>query len=132
MRVRTLCVGAAVVLLAACAAPQGAGVDPAVAAAATEPLFCRGADQCQRYWRRAQLWVAKNSRWKIQTATDVLIETYGSPRSSTDRAYQVLREPGPGGVERIVIRSGCGNMFGCSTNELEVAAQFKTYVRAAD
>lgn len=118
-------------LLTACAT-QVPAIDPAIAAAAQEPLFCRGTDQCKRYWQRAQVWVAQNSYWKIQTATDVLIQTYNAVQGSTRRAYTVLKEPGSGEVERIMIRSACDNMFGCDVNEFEVAARFKAYVRAAD
>jgi len=124
---------ACVLALAGCASTQQLPtVDPDIAAIATEPLFCRGTEQCTRYWQRAQVWVARNSRWKIQTATDVLIETYGAGRTA-DRAYRVLREPGAGGVQRISIHSACGDyLFGCNTNELEQAAAFKLYVRMAD
>ena len=79
----------------------------------TPPLVCVGDDQCKLYWERAQVWVAKNSRWKIQVATGVLIETYNSVDGSTSNHYTLLREPQASGVERITMTTGCDNIFMC-------------------
>jgi len=37
---------------------------------------CSGEADCKAKWEAAQLWVVHNAGFKIQTATDVLIETY--------------------------------------------------------
>ena len=59
---------------------------------AYEPLVCVGQAQCQTAWRRAQLWLVANSRWKIQIATDVVIETYNGDPYTPFRHYVLTRE----------------------------------------
>lgn len=57
-------------------------------------------------WGRAQSWVALNSKLKIQTATDYLIETYG-PQASEGNinifAYQIVRTPLGGSRSKITV-----------------------------
>jgi hypothetical protein len=96
-----------------------------------EPLYCEGADECARYWRRAQVWVVTNSKWKIQTATDAVIVTHTPPSGDIYRAYQITREPLSGGREQIKIASGCANTFGCTTDESTMALAFKNYVKGS-
>jgi hypothetical protein len=115
--------------LAGCAATQQPE-DASIVAAANEPLVCESPEQCSLYWRRAQAWVAQNSRYKIQIATDTIIETYSPPQAAVHRAFRILRIPGNGKTERITIASGCANIFGCSTTEAQSAAAFKQYVRS--
>lgn len=121
---------AAAVLLAGCATQRV--VDPALKAAADEPLFCQGAEQCGNYWKRAQVWVATNSRWKIQNATDSVITTFTPVRSAVEPGFQITRLPVAGGLEQIKIASACANMFGCDPGQDSAAAAFKAFVRAAD
>ena len=116
-----------VLLLTACATP--AQVDPSTAAAANEPLVCGSKSQCDYYWQRAQAWVAQNSRYRVQSATDAVVSTYSPARGSTDYGFTVIREPRADGSARIVINMRCGNMFGCTQQPEEVAANFKRYVR---
>ena len=61
------------------------------------------------------MWVAKNSYWKIQVATDVMISTYNGTEHSTQNSYSLVREPLGDGRERITMRTGCNNIFGCTT-----------------
>lgn len=37
---------------------------------------CQGA-QCALMWQRVQTWVATNSRYRIQIATDSILQTFG-------------------------------------------------------
>ena len=94
-------------LLSGCAAQQ-----PAIY---TPPLECVGEPECKFFWERAQVWVAKNSYWKIQVATDVMISTYNAAPNSPHNSYSLVREPLGDGRERITMRTGCNNMFGCTT-----------------
>ena len=82
------------------------------------------------YWRRAQAWIANNSRMKIQIATDAIVETYNPPTGATYFAYRLTREPVGGAKERIWIRAWCGNMFGCEAHPAVPMWSFKRYVRA--
>lgn len=79
----------ATVMLGGCAAK----VDPALKAEAMKPLTCNDEKQCDFYWKRAQFWLANNSSWKIQTATDTLISTYNPSPNSPFLAYQVSKMP---------------------------------------
>lgn len=92
---------------------------------------CDGQEQCDAMWERAQVWVAQNSRLKIQTATNVLIETYGGRQHDTTLSMRVLKEPMGGGKYRIVFSGGCNNMFGCSPTTAEAGIVFNAYVNAA-
>ena len=94
-------------LLGGCVAQQ-----PAIY---TPPLECVGEPECKFFWERAQVWVAKNSHWKIQVATDVTISTYNGTEHSTYNSYSLVREPLGEGRERITMRTGCNNIFGCAT-----------------
>lgn len=123
-----IAISATIVILAGCATAKVAS--PEVQAAALAPLYCDGAEQCARYWRRAQIWVTNNSRWKIQTVTDAVIVTYTPPRSEVSRGFQITREPLSEGREQIKIASACANMFGCDTDAHRVALDFKNYVKA--
>ncbi len=112
--------------LAGCASQTP--LDPQVMALAERPLVCNDKAQCDRYWQAAQVWIAENSNFKIQTISDTLIQTYGPVSPDTDLAYTVMKVPQSGGANRIMIRAGCGNMFGCHPRPAEAAAKFKSYV----
>jgi hypothetical protein len=114
-------------LIAGCATPRQAS--PGLQAAAMAPLYCEGAEECSRYWRRAQVWVTTNSRWKIQTVTDSVIVTFTPSQGEVTRGYQVTKEPLSQGREQIKIASACANMFGCNTDAHQVALEFKNFVR---
>ena len=80
-------------------------------------------------WQRAQLWIAKNSEVKIQTATDVLIQTYGSDNTTTI-TYTVTREPTGIDSYAVEMQAGCGNWFGCSPKPPKVQiATFYEYIQ---
>ena len=78
---------------------------------ASRPI-CRNDADCKVKWDASQLWLAKNSPMKIQIATDVVLETYGSTRGKL--AFRVTKEPIGAGEYRIFAEAGCDNPFGCS------------------
>lgn len=106
-----------------------APVDPSIAAAANEPLLCSDKKQCDFYWQRAQIWVTQNSGYRIQSATDTIIATYGPSNSKVELAHQIVRIPNEDGSARITIASGCDNIFGCRPNKDVDTAAFKRYVK---
>lgn len=124
--IRAISAAATAALVTACAAPAP---DAATSALADEPLYCNGAEQCNLYWRRAQVWLANNSKYRIQSATDTVITTHGPSSGSIERAYQVVRMPMDAGREQITIASGCGNIYGCNTHQDSMAASFKRFVK---
>nr|WP_229655743.1 hypothetical protein [Pantoea sp. 201603H] len=114
-----------IILLSGCAAK----VDPALQAEAMKPLTCQDEKQCDLYWKRSQFWLANNSAWKIQTATDTLISTYNPTPNSPLLAYQVSKMPNENGSSQIFIKPFCDNIFGCRPNIYQAVVNFKTFVR---
>lgn len=92
---------------------------------------CQGKEQCDAAWESAQVWIAQNSRLKIQTATNVLIETYGSGQYDPTLSMRVLKEPIGSGNYRIVFSGGCNNMFGCQPNAFEAGIRFNAAIKTA-
>ncbi len=123
MKTTAMFAAAIMIGAAGCATPQQAAVAP------PPPLFCKVKDECELFWRRAQVWLAQNSSYRIQSATDTVISTHGPRRYSVDRAYRITRVPGPNGIDQILFESGCANLFGCSTNRFDDEVSFKRYVR---
>lgn len=123
MKTTTMLAAAITIGAAGCATPQQSAVAP------PPPLFCKAKDECDLFWRRAQVWLAQNSKYRIQSATDTVITTHGPTPHSIERAYQVTRIPGANGIDEITIESGCANIFGCTTDKIEREASFKRYVR---
>lgn len=96
------------------------------------PLTCKAPDECALYWRRAQVWLAMNSDYRIQSVTDTVITTHGPLPNAVERGYQVVRVPRANGRDQILITSRCANIFGCSTDRHERAASFKLFVRGGN
>ena len=92
---------------------------------------CDGEQDCNAKWEAAQLWVVHNAGFKIQTATNVLIETYNAVGGSSSIAARVTKEPLGGGRYKIVVRTFCDNMFGCTPVRWIAAFDFNRTVGAA-
>lgn len=116
-----------VATIAGCAAYQITPQQQSEYNRAMVPLTCTHKAQCDFYWQRAQVWIVQNSRYKIQTANDVLIQTYGS--DDYHPAYTVTRDAKMDGSARIRIDVACGDMFGCQPRPWEAANSFKDFVR---
>jgi hypothetical protein len=124
-----LAVAAAAAFLAGCA--NMADVPPADSEARV-PLTCASKPQCDAYWARAQAWIASHSAYKIQTATDAVIQTHGPIEWKPQLAYTVTREPKADGSARILINAGCYSPIGCTPSREQATIEFKRYVRDAD
>lgn len=97
---------------------------------AQRPIVCAGTDQCALWWRRAQLWIARNSGYKLQVISDTVLETYGARPGSTSWAFSATREPLGEGREQIELDPSCGSQPQCTQNALTLRADFSRYVRA--
>lgn len=106
-----------------------AGMQPKMSPEAKIPLICNGDEQCQLYWDRALFYVSSHSKYKIQTQTDSLIQTYSPINASTNLGYIINKEPLGNNSFRIWIRIWCDNIFGCYPKKNEEIIQFKKYVR---
>jgi hypothetical protein len=92
--------------------------------ALSRPLECNGAEQCAFMWRRIQAWVATHAGYKIQTATDVVVETYGASRYSTGWALRILRVPVTPGLDRFLFAASCGDSPRCAVTPGKLEAKF--------
>lgn len=119
----------ALVTLVGCA--TGPQYTDAERAAILAPVTCPTRPQCDLVWSRMQAWVATNSKWRIQLANEVAIQTYGpsmAGNSSTDTAYSLVRtERGDGGAT-ISIRAACANPFGCFPDPIDAIKSLKAAV----
>jgi hypothetical protein len=48
-----------------------------VKAVANQPITCQAGADCDAKWSRATAWIAQNSAYKVQTASDSIIQTMG-------------------------------------------------------
>ena len=111
-----------------------AGVSPEMQAVMDEyrrtiPTCTEGAE-CERLWGAAQVWVTQNAGYRIQTATDTVIETFGPLGSSTSLAARVVREYTGPEQYRIVITMGCANIFGCTPEPWGTSLAFNRHINS--
>lgn len=92
---------------------------------------CSNEKDCKAKWDAAQLWIVHNAGYKLQTVTDVLLETYNPGEYDTDLAVRVTKEPQGDGVYKIIVKAWCNNIFGCTPNALDAELDFNAKVGAA-
>jgi hypothetical protein len=119
----TLCV------LAAGCSTRGQ-VDPDVMQIATTPLTCSSQTECNMWWQRAQTWVTNHSHYRIEAATDSLIQTAGPDGGKRALAYQITTTPNSDGTATIGFAAHCDSSLGCKPNPWEAGADFKKFVRS--
>ena len=115
-----------VALLSACA--TGPQFTDAERASILTPISCASRSECDVIWSRLQAWVATNSTWRIQTANDVIIQTFGPGAQRTDVAYSLVRTPQSADSAIITIRAGCDNIFGCHPDPVDAIHRMKAAV----
>jgi hypothetical protein len=87
---------------------------------------------CKVEWQRAQLWLARHSVMKIQTATDVLLQTYNTDATdNSGYSFSVTKEPTDGSRYRVSIEIAChtGKWTGCDPKPDDVRDAFVYYVK---
>lgn len=92
---------------------------------------CNGEEDCTAKWEAAQLWIVHNAGYKLQTVTNVLLETYNPGEYETRLAVRATKEPAGNGTYKILVKTWCNNMFGCSPNQTDAALDFNLKVGAA-
>ena len=95
---------------------------------------CEGVADCTAKWDAAQLWIVKNAGFKLQTTTNVVLQTFGpstAAEDSTRLAVTVTREPEGASRYRIVAHVSCGNPFGCTPEPVPAVLDFNRTVSAA-
>ena len=118
-------------LLAGCA--TSTEIVTALEPARDMPSEVRCTDPCTDEWQRAQFWISTYSGWRMQTNTDVVIETFSPSEGSVRRGFSVTREPMGGGEYVIRLGQYCDNFLGCgSATDLEVEQAFLYYVQTGE
>lgn len=114
-------------MLAGCAMQQ---VDPAITAEAQRPLTCASKQQCDLYWQRAQAYINLHSAYKIQSATDTILVTYGPAGTSRNLAYKLTKIPNADGSATIDVVIACDDyIIGCSPKAPGETISLKRYIR---
>jgi hypothetical protein len=119
------------ILLAVLTGCATVGPDPQTLSQLQEPLICADKTECDFFWQRAQIWIANNSTYKIQTATDTIIETYGPMGTRVELAFRAIRIPNMNGSAQITLAAGCNNIFGCQPDKYQSILNFRAFVRGS-
>ncbi len=93
------------------------------------PIECTNTEECERLWRRAQAWVVEQSGFKVQIATNSIIQTFNAPSYSTGWAFTVVRSPISKTTERFVVSPSCGDAPLCRKSKYEMVAAFHATLR---
>lgn len=90
---------------------------------------CHSEKECEYKWSAARRWVINNAGMKLQHVENDFLETYNSGRNSAALAVRVVKEPISDGY-RIIVSTGCRNLFGCVPDSRESALDFNRTVNA--
>ena len=96
----------------------------------TQPV-CAHPRQCEAMWIAARDWITSTCGFKIQVATDNLLETYNSTDASTALACRVTKTPLPAGGYKFAATAGCDNIFGCGIPPLRAVQSFNDKLNAS-
>ncbi|MES1241775.1 MAG: SHOCT domain-containing protein [Acidobacteriota bacterium] len=131
MRPGLVLVAFAVFSFATAAPGKGGSITKLTKAEFEETIpVCEGEADCKAKWEAAQLWIVHNSAFKLQTATDVLLETFSPGRSDARLAARVTKEPLGGGRYRLLVSLWCNNIFGCVPDGWQAALAFNREIGA--
>jgi hypothetical protein len=104
--------------------PEQLAIEDQYLVNAQSPLTCADKAQCDLYWQRAEVWIAKNCAYRVHTENDNVISTYG-PDSSQGMAYIVTKTPDPDGSSTIDVEASNG--VDQHTGEI-LAGMLKTFI----
>lgn len=119
----------AILLIGGCAAIDNPQLDTALSTSknSTSDITCDNG--CKNEWERAQAWVMKHSKMKIQLVNDMMITTYNPIRNDPDYGFNITKEPLGNNRYKITMDLGNANMFGGKPKPLEVKSLFNYYVQ---
>lgn len=93
---------------------------------ATDSVSCK--IPCDVEWQRAQDWLAKHSKWSIQSVADTAIQTEYPTHGEPSYGFSVTRLPDRSGGYVIRMYMGCGNRSGCDVNPSRIKNAFYLYI----
>jgi hypothetical protein len=116
------CTGACSFFAPPTSAPPETSAPPA-------PIYCRVGADCDAKWSRAAGWIATNSRWRIQSQSDTVVQTSASTDGSLSPSFTVTKiattDPS---VYQIVFEGSCDSIFRCEPTVAESRAKFAAFV----
>jgi hypothetical protein len=120
-------------LLAILAIAVGAGACSTFAPQASAPpapINCRAGADCDAKWSRAVNWIVTNSRWKIKSQSDTIVQTESnSVDGSLSPSFTVKKvATADPSVYQIVFDGGCDNLIRCEPTVAESRARFAAFV----
>jgi uncharacterized protein YceK len=94
--------------------------------------YCQGEEECKQKWAAAQVWVSQNIRYRVQMATDSIIQTMGPSRypDQTLTAATVTKEPIGGGKYKITSKMSCYSMIVCAPDPFQATLAMNDYINA--
>ena len=126
----TITIICSALLLTSCATTPSADIQMKRAELERTTPICSDEKDCAAKWDAAQLWIVHNSGFKLQTTTNVLLQTYNATGGSPSIAVQVTKEPLGGGKYKLAVQISCDNIFGCVPNQWDAALNFNNTVSA--
>lgn len=133
-RLLTALCGCALVLLGGCASrlpfERNFDLTSAEMQALDRPLECVGEVACAKLWRAAQSWVVLHAGYKIQAASDGLVQTFNPTKYSRTWAFTLIRSPKKSGAESIDLLPDCGEPPMCSGSAAQMVARFRIDLEA--
>ena len=88
------------------------------------PLRCKSREQCDRWWRAAQIWLVQDTTCRVQVATDIILQTNCS-ESNLSWEFQLHRASAENGSEEILVKLICLSAPQCRPAYETVLASFK-------
>lgn len=134
MKFNIIAIGACCLLFNGCVpnAELEAEYNAKVAKATNTIPVCNTKEDCDAKWEAAQLWIVHNAGYKIQTATSAVIETYNPAEYDTAIAARVTKEPMGKGKYKLVLKTWCANLFGCSINDVDAIISFNNAINSME
>jgi hypothetical protein len=84
-----------------------------VQAVVNQPITCQAGPDCETKWSRATAWIAQNAAYKVQTASDSIIQTMGPLPNDPRPSFTVTKAGDSTGTYTVSFNGGCDNFLGC-------------------
>jgi hypothetical protein len=92
-------------------------------------INCRAGADCDAKWSRAVGWITTNSRWKIESQSDTIVQTSDSVNGSLSPSFTVTKvATADPSVYEIVFDGRCENILRCEPTVAESRAKFAAFV----
>jgi hypothetical protein len=128
-RLRLVLIAGALFGACSCSVTGGSGVN----SSKPEPVRCQAGPDCDLKWKRANTWVVENSGLKLQTKTDDLIKTAGSPGVTRTLVVTITKNlTSQKGIYEINFVGGCPSLLSCVPSVEESRTSFANFVSAAN